>query len=705
MEKVDWKVEGMTCSNCALSVTKYLQKEGMQEVKVNPIDGNVSFIKADGNGLEKLKSGISGLGYTVVDTDTAAPLKKRAFLSNYKQRFLFTLPFTLVLMLHMVHNWLPLHWLMIPWVQLLLCLPVFMVGMWFFGRSALKSLKSGVPNMNVLIALGALASFAYSMVGMIYQLGPDYLFFETTASIITLVFLGNYLEETSMQSTQRAVNALAKSQKVMANMIAFDGDHKEQVFHIENTQLRTGDLVLIKTGEQVPADGKVLWGDGTVNEAIITGESIPVIKTKKDFLIGGSILETGILKAQVTATGKDTVLSGIVRMVQTAQSEKPPMQKMADRISAVFVPVVIGIALLTFIINYLGFDVTLGASLMRAIAVLVISCPCAMGLATPAAIAVGLGRAAKKGILFRNASSLESFKTIKQVVFDKTGTLTTGHFSIASFHSAEDENSFKNIAYSLEKFSNHPIAKGITAAWKTTTPVKWKTIEELKGIGIRAEDMEGNIFEAGSHQLLTDNLTEQRHTVYILKNKILLGWIDAKDEIRPEAKQVITWLQARDISIVMLTGDQEEKAAAVAKELGISKVFAGQSPLQKLEKIAALNKEMPTAMVGDGINDAPALAKATLGISLSDASQVAMQSADVILMNYGLKNLPEALGLGRHTYITIKQNLFWAFAYNIVAIPIAAFGLLTPTFSALAMGFSDVVLAANSLRLFIKKVL
>ena len=704
MEKVDWKVEGMTCSNCALTINKYLQKEGLQDVAVNPISGSVSFTKNDAIEITRLKKGIDSLGYHVIDGEKKETVKE-SFLSNNKKRFLFTLPFTLVLMMHMLHKWLPLHWLMNPWIQLSICLPVFITGMWFFGRSAIKSLQNGMPNMNVLIALGALASFAYSLTGTLLNLGPDYLFFETTASIITLVFMGNYLEDVSVQSTQRAIKSLAKSQRVMANMIAFDDEHKEQIFPLENTQLRTGDLVLIKNGEQVPVDCKILWGEATVNEAIITGESIPVAKNKKDTLIGGSVLENGIVKAQVTATGKDTVLSGILQMVQNAQAEKPPMQKMADKISAIFVPVVTGIAILTFFINFIFFDISTGTSLMRAIAVLVISCPCAMGLATPAAIAVGLGRAAKNGILFRNASSLESFKTIKQVVFDKTGTLTTGDFVIAGYETSVDKERFKTIAYSLEKFSNHPLAKAIIYEWKTNDIIRWAGIEEIKGMGIKATDRDGNVFMAGSFKILPGNFTDTNHNIYIVENDRLIGWIDVKDEIRKEAKDVINWLHAHNIKTVLLSGDRKEKAMLVADELGIENVIAEQSPLQKLDIIAALNNETPTAMVGDGINDAPSLAKATLGIALSDSSQVAMQSADVILMNYGLRNLPKALGLGKHTYITIKENLFWAFFYNIIAIPIAAFGYLSPTIAALAMGLSDVVLAANSVRLFVKKVL
>ena len=705
MQTTELKVEGMTCSNCALSVSNYLKKEGLQNVQVNPITGAVSFTSAAELPITKINAGIQKLGYQVIDETAADSPKKKSFLANNKQRFLFTLPFTLVLMLHMLPMGPYTHWLMNPWIQIGLCLPVFITGMYFFGRSAVKSLLHGMPNMNVLIAVGALASFVYSLVGAVLQLGEQYLFFETTASIITLVFFGNYLEEASIQSTQKVVRSLTKSQKVMANMIAFDDEHKEQVFPLENIYLKTGDLILIKNGEQVPADCKILWGDCTVNEAIITGESLPLPKTKKDFLIGGSVIEDGLVKAQVTAAGKDTVLSGIVKMVEQAQAEKPPMQKLADKISAVFVPTVLVLSAITFLLNYFVFNISSGDSLMRAIAVLVISCPCAMGLATPAAIAVGLGRAAKLGILFKNASALESFKKIQQVVFDKTGTLTTGKFTITNFTSTINEAEFKKIVFSLEKFSNHPIAKTIVLEWKMNQPMTWKNIEEVKGIGIRATDAEGNNYEVGSFKLLKNNNDQTtQHNIYVLKNGTEIGWIDVQDEIRPEAKEVIAYLHKKNITTILLSGDLQNKCDVIAATLGIDEVYAEQTPAQKMEKIAALNNAVPTAMVGDGINDAPALAKATLGISLSDASHIAMQSSDVILMNSGIKNLPLALGLGKHTYLTIKQNLFWAFIYNIVALPIAAFGLLTPTLAALAMGFSDIVLAVNSVRLFVKKV-
>jgi Cu+-exporting ATPase len=705
MDKIQWKVEGMDCSNCALTIRRYLEKKGMQEVKVNFATGDVSF-DANGNfGAEELATGIKDLGYEVANTASQISQAKKPFLVTHLQRFWVCLPFTLVLMLHMIPG-IHIHWLMNPWVQLGLTIPVYIVGMSFFGRSAWKSLRNGIPNMNVLVAMGATASFIYSLYGTFTGQAADYMFYETTATIITLVFLGNYMEDASVASTQKALHKLAKSQKVVANMIAYDDQHQEQIFPVESDQLKTGDLILIRTGEQVPADCKILWGEADVNEAIITGESVPLHKVGKDKLIGGSIVESGTIKAYVTAAGEDTVLSGIINLVKQAQGEKPPVQLLADKISAIFVPVVIGIAFVTLIVNWIILkDFT--PSLMRSIAVLVIACPCAMGLATPAAVAVGLGRGAKNGILFRNATSLELFKNITQVVFDKTGTLTTGNFVIDTWQITDtsiDEETFGKIVYSLEKYSNHPIAKSISNEWKTKDEIRWKKIEEVKGLGMKAEDKEGNVYWAGSYKIANSYTKENTHNVYILKNEQLIGWIDVKDEIRKEAKAVIDYLHSKNIKTILLSGDRYAKTKELGEQLGIDEVIAEQTPEQKLKKIEELNTITPTAMVGDGINDAPALAKATVGISMSDASQMAMQTAQVVLMNHGLKKLPMALGLGKHTYLTIKQNLFWAFAYNIVAIPVAALGFLKPGFAALVMGLSDVVLAVNSGRLYVKKV-
>jgi Cu+-exporting ATPase len=733
MEKVQWKVEGMTCANCALTIHKYLEKQGLNDVKVNAIGGEVSFELNGTHTKEEIAKGIGTLGYTVAG-ESQMPRKRKKILSTSLERFWFCFPFTALIMMNMLPG-VHIHFLMNPWVQLTLCLPVYIVGMSFFGKSAVKSLRNGMPNMNVLIALGATAAFVYSLYGTLIGQADQYMFYETAAAILTLVFLGNYLEDASLHSTQRALNSLAKSQKVMANMIAYDNEHHEHIFSVENSQLKVGDLVLIKSGEQVPMDCKILWGDAHVNEAIVTGESAPVHKYAKDKLIGGSVLQDGTVKAQVTAVGADTVLSGIINLVKQAQGDKPPVQQLADKISAIFVPVVIGIAVVTLGANWIVLGKFTDA-LMRSIAVLVIACPCAMGLATPAAIAVGLGRGAKTGILFRNATSLELFKDITQVVFDKTGTLTTGEFKVDDFsvirrqslvvsrersalnlessthdsrlaiHDSQDttQDDFKRLVYSLEKYSSHPIAKAITREWKGNSEISWSKIEEVKGFGMRAVDKQGNNFFAGSYKLAEELTDDGQHSMYVIENGQLVGWVDVKDEVRPEAKQVINYLHAKAIKTFLLSGDRLDKCRQLANELGIDEVIAEQTPEQKLGIIAQLNAQSPTAMIGDGINDAPALAQATVGVSMSEASQIAMQTAQVVLMGKGLKNLPTALGLGRHTYLTIKQNLFWAFFYNIIAIPVAAFGFLTPTFGALVMGFSDVVLAVNSVRLFVKKV-
>ena len=705
MESVQWKVDGMSCTNCALSIHKYLQASGIEAPKVSFMEGEVQFEMPQEMNKETLIKGIQKLGYKVRGQEEK---QTKTWLDNNRDRALFSFLFTAPLVLHMLPG-VHIHFLMNPYVQLGLTLPVFIVGILYFGKSAWYSIVSGIPNMNVLVSIGALASFGYSLYGTLIGQGALFAYYETTATIITLVFFGNYLEDASVQSTQRALKDLVKAQKVMANMIVFDENHKEIIFNVESTSLKVGDIILVNAGETIPMDSKILWGEASVNESIVTGESVPVFRKMHDILLGGSTIENGTIKAYVTAVGDDTVLANILKMVKAAQGEKPPVQILADKISAIFVPLVLGIALLTLIGNFILTDIGFGASMLRAIAVLVISCPCAMGLATPAAIAVGLGRGARNGVLFKNAKSLETFKDIKQVVFDKTGTLTSGHFTITHFNveTGLAEEEFKKIAYSLEKYSNHPIAKCISTHWKNKEDIKWKTIEEVKGMGIQATDKEGNTYFAGSFASLHEIKAEDGHNIYIQKNNKLLGWIDVADEIRPEAKEVIATLHKQGIHTILLSGDRKIKCEQVGKALGIQEIISEQSPSDKLNKLEALTKISPTAMVGDGINDAPALAKATIGISLSNASHIAIQSAQVILMNQGLKNLPMALGLGRRTYETIKENLAWAFSYNIIAIPVAAVGLLGtwgPTYGALIMGLSDVVLAINSLRLFKKKL-
>jgi len=708
MEKVALQVEGMDCANCALTIRNYLQKQGMDDVRVNYVSGDVAFVATSPIDINNISKGIEKLGYSVQRPGEHKATKKHFWQWSNKTRIYVSALFTLPLMLHMIPG-VHIHWLMNPWVQLAFTLPVFAIGMATFFKSAWNSAISGVPNMNVLIVLGSTAALVYSLYGAIIGQAEQYMFFETTATIITLVLIGNALEDASIAATQKQLNALAVNEELMANMIAYDGNYQENLFQVPAKDLKVGDLILVKTGETVPADCKILWGDVTINESIITGESEPLPKKMNDILVGGSIVVDGSLKAYVTAVGEEAVLSQIKKMVQDAQSEKPPVQQLADKISAIFVPTVVAIAIITIAASYLLADISFGAALLRGIAVLVIACPCAMGLATPAAVAVGLGRAARTGVLFRNAKSLELFKNIRQVVFDKTGTLTTGNFSLERFwlhpDANIDETTFKQYAFSLEKYSNHPIAKCIVAAFKSKNDVRWQKVEEVKGIGMFATDTEGNQWTATNYKYVAAHTNDASFNVYITKNNTLIGAIAVVDEIRPEAKEVIAQLHQQGIKTVLLSGDIQYKAQQVGNALGIQTIIAEQKPEDKLTTVARLNAEIPTAMVGDGINDAPALAKATVGVSVSNASQLTMQHAGVVLVHKGLALLPTALGLGKYTYQTIQTNLYWALGYNIVAIPVAAFGLLNPMIGALVMGLSDVVLAINSLWLRFRKVI
>ena len=701
METISCKVKGMNCSSCALTISKYLEKQGMEDVAISVATEELRFNLPGGADARAVLNGINHLGYEVVLPDEQG--KKTAFYNTLTFKFLFCLLFTAPLLLHMWVNW---HWLHNPWVQLVLTTPVYLTGMAHFGLSAFRSLKNGVANMDVLITLGATAAFGYSLGGTLANLGPDYLFYETAAAILTLVFLGNLLEERSVKSTTTAIAELARMQHTMARRIHGEDHGHEHIDEIENTQLRVGDRVLVNTGDKIPMDGTIYWGSGHVNESMITGESAPIGKQEKDKVIGGTILEEGSLKVYITATGKDTVLSYIIDLVKQAQGNKPPMQKLADKISAIFVPVVLGIALITFFGWYFIGHTTVATAMMRSIAVLVIACPCAMGLATPAAVMVGLGRAARNGILIKGANTLESFRNIKQIVFDKTGTLTTGKLKLDEWKAIgmEDE-AFRSVVYSLEKYSSHPIARSLVAQWKGVPELPLQQVREQKGKGMQAKDNEGNEWQLGSFLLAKQATQDDAHNIYLLKNGQLAGWINFTDELRPEAVFVVAQLKAGGIRTILLSGDTQRKCDVIARELGIDEVLAEQSPQQKLQQIDTFMYHAPTAMVGDGINDAPALAKATIGISLSDSTQVAMQSANVILLNTHHGALPLAMALGKHPYLTIKQHHFWAFIYNVIAIPVAALGFLNPIFGAFIMGFSDVVLAINSVRLRFKKVI
>jgi len=697
-KRISLKVEGMDCTNCALGIKKRLEKDGFQDVDVNFATAEVSFALVGKIRLQQAKDRIHSMGYQVVEEEK----KNKKGLSSIEIKFAVSLVFTTPLLVAML---LPYHLFHSPYFQLLLTIPVFAIGVWHFGKSAFQSLKAGVPNMDVLIILGAAASFIYSLYGTLENLGSDYQFYETTASIITLILLGNLLEHRSVRRTTSAIDDLIKLQKIKAKRINFSGDAKT-IEEVDASLIRKGDLLLVNTGDKFPVDGQIYWGQGSVDESMISGESLPVDKTIGEPVVGGTILAAGSIKIKATAIGKEMVLSRIIEMVKQAQQDKPRMQNLADKISVIFVPVVVGISLLTFVLSFWLAGIGFQPSLMHSIAVLVIACPCALGLAIPTAVVVGIGRVAKNGILIKGGSTIEEFANIKKIVFDKTGTLTTGNFKIKKLQTIDfSDEMARSVLVSLEKHSSHPIAKSIVKEFEKADLTEFANVAEMKGLGMEATDAQGNIYKVGSYNIVKDITTDDSHTVYLSVNNKLVVWLDVEDEIKPEAMETVRLLKSQGITTVLLSGDRRDNCEKLAGELGIDEVYYEKSPEEKLKIIENFTKTGKTAMVGDGINDAPALAMANVGISLSNAMQIAIKSAQIVLLNGNLNLLPKAWSISRITLTTIKQNLFWAFFYNIIAIPIAAAGLLNPMIAAAAMAFSDVFVVVNSLRLKNKKML
>lgn len=691
-------IQGMTCANCALGIKKHLDKKGIQQVQVNFATSEATFNKDRNYNTKDVISLINKLGYkaNMITDEVESP-----GLSSIEKKFFFTLIFTLPLFSHM---FLPKeNFLQNAFVQFFLCLPVFFVGVWHFGKSAYSSLKTGLPNMDVLILMGSSAAFFYSIYGWVLFYGTEqshhYLFFETTATIITLVLLGNVLEHRSVKQTTTAIRELSEIKTGLAKR-EVNGEIEETAFD----EIKVNDILIVNMGDKIPVDGKVVWGTALIDESMLTGESIPVTKELDEAVIGGTIVKSGSIKMRATSVGDDTLLSQIIELVKNAEDNKPDIQSLGDKVSGIFVPVVLLIAILTYFVSHYAFGVLVTDAFLRSIAVLVISCPCAMGLATPTAVMVGIGRAAKQGILLKGGGTLEKLASVKNIVFDKTGTLTTGEFAIKQIKVIEGEEMFvKSVIYNLEKHSSHPIAQSlVNGLQEETQSLEFEKIKEEKGIGISAI-YKGDKFQIGSGRLLKENNNE--HDLYLLKNNKIIAFIDIEDELKKDAKTVIEKVKALGIAPILLSGDKARKCEDLNKKLNFSKVYAEQLPNEKLEKIKQLVNKNPTAMFGDGINDAPALAQSTVGISISNATQVAIQSADVILLNKNeLTQLPKALQVARHTLLTIKQNLFWAFAYNIVAIPIAAMGFLNPMWGALFMAFSDVIVIGNSIRLKYKKI-
>ena len=460
-------VEGMTCNSCAAGVNRALTKGGYSAVNVSYATGEVFLSDVKEIDLKRVEELVKKAGFEYVGTKK---IEKQG-LASIEKKFLFTLPFTIPLLLHMI-PFAP-AFLSNPMVQLVLSLPVMLLGMWHFGKSALGSLRNGVPNMDVLIFIGSTSAFVYSLVGTLINWGyaaaqHQYLFFETSATIVTLVLLGNVIEHRSVRQTTTAITELGKLQEGLADKVVQHDGH-EHVQRVPFNQLKVDDIVMVKTGDSIPSDGILVKGELQIDESMVTGESLPVAKGVEELLIGGTLVADGNGLVRITIVGKLTVLSSIIEMVKKAQMEKPSIQRLADKVSGVFVPVVLGISALTFVLAHFAFDISLQQSIMQAVAVLVISCPCAMGLATPTAVMVGLGRGAKAGILFKGAESIENLSKVKKVVFDKTGTLTSGDIKIGSFNTVSGtEEELKNVLFSIEQHSSHPIARAVVEELQPT---------------------------------------------------------------------------------------------------------------------------------------------------------------------------------------------------------------------------------------------
>jgi Cu+-exporting ATPase len=697
---VTLRVNGMTCTNCAATVSKTLEKSGMTNVNVDLGSAEVSFVNPTALDLQVIIKQIDEIGYEVV-TDKGV---KKGFLKSLEHKFYFSLIFTFPLVLHMFVSWPLLH---NPWFQLIVAMPVYALGFMHFGISSWHSIKNGMPNMDVLIFVGSLSAWLYSCAGMWLFIGTHelhkYLFFESGATIISLVLLGNLIEQRSVKRTSSDLRALQNLKPEKAKLVMLING-KKHFYELAIDDIKKGDLLFAADGDKIPIDGFVSEGEAYVDESMITGESNPVFKTHGDRVIGGTLLTQGNLIIAANVAYKQSVLAGIVELIKKSQSAKPQIQKLADQISGIFVPIVLVIAAVTFSVNHWVFDIPSAESMLRAVAVLVVSCPCAMGLATPTAVMVGIGKAARNGILVKKASALETFAQTNHIVFDKTGTITTGNFAIAIQHHSLPIDLVQDVVYQLEQFSSHAIALSIVskyAHWHKQQ-VQLQQPNEIKGMGIQAIDSNGNEWKLGSARLgKTDKVVGD---LFLFKNESLVASFTIQDEIKAGAADVMTYFAKQQITTELLSGDSHTKTLESAKEAGINTWLGEQLPQDKLNKIDSLIAAKNIAMVGDGINDGPAMSKAHTAISFVQATDIAQHSAQIVLVNPSMETLRKSHVIAKQTYTTIKQNLFWAFFYNVLTIPLAAAGYLHPMIAAASMALSDVVVIGNAIRLRYTKI-
>lgn len=743
--KERFDVTGMTCASCQANVTKAVEKLGVNEVNVNLISEtmNVDYDKDKISeddiiaAVEKIGYGASVKGKAKSSKNTNIP-KENIEEENTKKRliisFLFLIPLMYISMGHMISLPLPhfLHGVKgsvnFAFVQFLFTLPVIFVNRIFF-TSGFKALFNRASNMDSLVAIGSSAALLYgifAIMRMAYGLGINRidivemyrtnLYFESSAMILTLITLGKYFEKRSKTETKKSIEALMNLAPKTARVLV-DGEEKT----ISIDKLNKGDLIIVRPGEAIAVDGIIKEGSSLVDESAITGESMPVSKNTGDEVISATINTHGSFIFEATKVGKDTTLSQIIELVNDANETKAPIAKMADKISAIFVPAVIIIAILTFVI-WLSLEYEFEFALNLSISVLVISCPCALGLATPMAIMVATGKSAQFGLLFKNAESLENLHKVDTILLDKTGTITEGKPKVSNLITDIDKNEFLTLATSLEIASEHPLSNAINefAKEKNIKAIDVEDFKALSGRGIKAK-FKDEIYYAGNVRLMKEKKidlkgyenkanslsNEGKTTMYFANTKEVIGLIAVYDKPKPLSKIAIDELKYLGYEVRMITGDNEKTAEAIRKNLGIDEKYAEVLPQDKEKEVKNLqDKGKKVLMVGDGINDAPALARSNVSMAIGNGTDVAIESADVVLIKNNILDIVSAINLSKSTIKTIRENLFWAFFYNIIGIPLAAgvlypfFGIkLSPMFGAFAMSLSSVFVCLNSLRL------